>query len=901
MLRKFLKILLILFSLTALSYSQWVQQSSGTTNLLLNIFFADQNTGFAVGITGTVLKTTNGGTNWILQSVTGQNLFGVFFLNPMTGYICGGGGLISKTTDGGASWVTQAPPVELYINIFFLDQNTGFACGTSGIIIKTTNGGTNWVQQNSGVSLFLQSIKFTNTSTGYSAGYNGTVVKTTDGGANWSTLTTGVTDHLFGMALISASTVYVSGEAGRILKTTNGGASWVNQVSNAGNRIVNLFFVNANTGTGAGHGNIIIRTTNGGAAWIPQSSGLSGIDFYGVHFTSQQTGYIAGDNGKILYTNTGGFPIPPAPNLLVPSNGAINVSLTPLLAWDSAASAKTYQLQLATDSNFTSPILDTSLLVTTQFTIPSGILNNNVLYYWRVRSQNAAGNGPWSSIFRFRTIVALPNAPGLLLPLNGAINVSLTPFFDWDSTSPADSYTLQASLDTSFTNLQVFIVGITQSFLNLTNPPLQHNFRYYWRVNAVNFAGTSPWSAVFNFTTVFGIPAAPVLLYPPNNAIGINLTPTLDWIDDISAISYQLQLSQDSTFGTTIIDSTGFSVSQLTVRSGLLVNVQSYYWRVRTTNSIGTGPYSQRWKFTTLLSPPGIPVLIDPPNGAINISTTPTLDWNDVPFTETYRVQVSGDSTFASTLINAGGLTFSQYPVPGGILQNNTTYFWRVNASNSAGSGPFSAVWRFRTVVTPPVAAPVLLSPPNGAVNQGITPTLDWSDVFGADGYKVLVSADSLFNTWLIDTTIGATSQFTVPPGILSGSTTYYWRVRAFNIGGFGPWSVTWRFSTAPIGINIIGTEIPTEFKLYNNYPNPFNPVTRIKFDIPVISGNRAADVKVIIFDITGKEVTILVNRQLSPGRYEAEWNASKYSTGVYFFRIIAEDFTDIKKMVLVK
>lgn len=161
-----------------------------------------------------------------------------------------------------------------------------------------------------------------------------------------------------------------------------------------------------------------------------------------------------------------------------------------------------------------------------------------------MRSENPGSTGPWSFSFNFRTIVSLPNAPGLLLPVNGANNVSLTPFFDWDSTSPADSYTLQASLDTSFTNNPVFYSGITQSFLNLTNPQLQNNLRYYWRVNATNIAGTGPWSAVFNFTTVLGMPAAPTLLLPLNNATGVSLTPLLDWVEDISATNYQVQISQ---------------------------------------------------------------------------------------------------------------------------------------------------------------------------------------------------------------------------------------------------------------------------------------------------------------------------------------------------------------------
>jgi Secretion system C-terminal sorting domain len=535
-------------------------------------------------------------------------------------------------------------------------------------------------------------------------------------------------------------------------------------------------------------------------------------------------------------------------------------------------------------------------------TIPSGALLNNTLYFWRVRSQNAAGNGPWSAIFRFRTIVALPNAPGLLLPVNGASNVPLNPLFDWDSNSTATFYRLQAALDTSFTNPPVDITNITQSFLNLVTPPLQNNFRYYWRVSATNIAGTGPWSAVFSFTTVLGLPSAPAHLAPPNNSTGISLTPLLDWVDDISATSYRLQLSEDSTFvAQSILDTTGFSVSSVTVRSGLLTNVRSYFWRVRTTNPIGTGPFSVPWKFTTLLAPPVQPILVSPLNNSTNISTTPTLDWDSVPYAASYRVQISTDPAFGNTITNISGLTASQYNVPGGTLENNTLYYWRVNATNTAGTGPYSAVWNFRTVISPPVAAPNLISPPNGATNQSATPTLDWNDVFGTNGYRLQVSSDSLFNLEpVLDTTI-VPSQFTVPAGILVGNTFYYWRVRGFNVGGFGPWSVTWRFRTGPISINPIGTEIPTEFRLYGNYPNPFNPSTNIRFDIPQSDRVMLSYVRLSVFDITGKEIAVLVNERLSPGKYELLWDGSSFASGIYFYRLLAGEHTGISKMILLK
>lgn len=891
--KKYLCILFLLLFPFTLS-AQWVSLPSGTTNILTNVQFIDANTGYIVGISGTVRKTTNGGTNWSAISVVPENLYNVFFVNSSTGYICGDGGYITKTTNGGSSWSTQSPPVELYRGLFFNNDQTGYACGSTGTIAKTTNGGSQWTALNSGVTVFLQNIKFADQSTGYAVGFNGTILKTTNSGDNWVQQTSGTTELLFGLAVISGDVVYVSGEGGKFFKTTNGGSSWVELTTGIVNRGVNLNFVNANTGTAACLNNIILKTTNGGSTWLQQNSGLTGQDFFGVYFTSPLTGFVVGSDGNILFTTTGGFPVPSAPNLLTPTNGANNISLTPLLDWDSITTAKTYQVQIDTDTLYNSPVYDQSDIIVTQSSVPSGLLTNNVLYFWRVRATNAGSTGAWSQNFRFRTIVALPVAPLLQTPTNNAVNIPLNPTFDWDSTSPADYYTLQAALDTSFTNLQVNITGITQSFLPLA-APLNPNFKYFWRVSATNAAGTGPWSEKYNFITILGSPAAPVLLYPADGAIGINLTPTLDWIDDYSVTSYQVQLSQDSTFASTILDQSGFTSSQFTVPGGLLVNVQRYFWRVRTTNSIGTGPWSQPWDFLTLLSAPAVPTLVSPPNNSTDITTTPTLDWDSIPFAETYRVQLSIDPGFGSFIINIAGLTSSQYNVTGGALNNNTTYYWRVSASNQAGTSAFSTVWNFKTVVSPPVAAPSLLSPPNGAINQPITPALDWNDVFGTEGYKIIVAVDSFFNTLVMDTTI-TPSGLTVPVGKLNGSTTYFWRVRGFNVGGFGPWSVTWKFTTNPVGITQLGSEIPKSYKLYNNYPNPFNPTTKIKFDIP-----KSSYVSVAIYDLTGREVSMLVNEELSAGSYEALWNASGFSSGVYVYRIITPAFTSVKKMVVVK
>lgn len=101
---------------------------------------------------------------------------------------------------------------------------------------------------------------------------------------------------------------------------------------------------------------------------------------------------------------------------------------------------------------------------------------------------------------------------------------------------------------------------------------------------------------------------------------------------------------------------------------------------------------------------------------------------------------------------------------------------------------------------------------------------------------------------------------------------------------------------TVPIGIQNISTEIPKEYKLYQNFPNPFNPTTNINFDI-IRNGN----VRIIVYDLLGREVETLVNQDMSPGRYKLDFNAVNYASGMYIYKIVTSDFVDVKKMLIVK
>jgi len=103
-------------------------------------------------------------------------------------------------------------------------------------------------------------------------------------------------------------------------------------------------------------------------------------------------------------------------------------------------------------------------------------------------------------------------------------------------------------------------------------------------------------------------------------------------------------------------------------------------------------------------------------------------------------------------------------------------------------------------------------------------------------------------------------------------------------------------YDTIDVGISNYSSLVPDKFSLYQNYPNPFNPSTNIRFDIA-----KSTFASIVVYDILGKEVSQLVNQVLTPGSYQYSFNAGNFPSGIYYYKIQTDQFTDIKKMMLLK
>jgi hypothetical protein len=97
-------------------------------------------------------------------------------------------------------------------------------------------------------------------------------------------------------------------------------------------------------------------------------------------------------------------------------------------------------------------------------------------------------------------------------------------------------------------------------------------------------------------------------------------------------------------------------------------------------------------------------------------------------------------------------------------------------------------------------------------------------------------------------------------------------------------------------GVENISSEVPSLYSLSQNYPNPFNPITNVKFSIL-----NAGEVKLVVYDIMGREVQTLVNESLQAGTYETTFDGSSLNSGVYFYKLVTEGFTETKRMTLIK
>jgi len=344
-------ILFLIIDFKSFAQSGWTIQQSKTKEGLYSVFFSNTENGYAVGNRGTILKTNNGGVQWIADTVQDNgNFTSLFSIKNMT-YVVGrgflttpkthlGGGLIFKTKDMMANWSVTKTDYGEYLNylysIYFVNSDTGYIVGQCGLILKTIDGGENWIVKSllrqDEEQYDLKSVYFINANTGYAVGgkNKGMILKTIDGGETWIKKSCKSNQTLNSTFFINSKIGYAVGgtpfgENGIILKTIDAGEGWIEQtypkLDKEKYELESIFFNDSATGYAVGGSviidtvknlmhvskvdGLILKTNDGGKTWIRQNSGVDKV-LLSVFFTDYNNGYIVGDGGVILKTMTGG-------------------------------------------------------------------------------------------------------------------------------------------------------------------------------------------------------------------------------------------------------------------------------------------------------------------------------------------------------------------------------------------------------------------------------------------------------------------------------------------------------------------------------------------------------------------------------------------------------------------
>ncbi|MEO8512970.1 MAG: hypothetical protein ABI543_05395 [Ignavibacteria bacterium] len=472
------------------------------------------------------------------------------------------------------------------------------------------------------------------------------------------------------------------------------------------------------------------------------------------------------------FTTIVSVPLSPVP--VTPLNNAVGQNLSLTLVWNKSSFASTYRVQVATDSLFTSIIVNDSTLTDSTRAV-SGLtpLTN---YWWRINAKNIAGTSSYSAVWKFKTLGS-PLQVTLLNPPNNAINQPVSIQFRWsratEQTSPftgADNISLNTegeknttrSIDIAeetdaISNYWYELVTDTVSFANLnrdstltdttkTVSGLSNLTSYYWRVKAKNQIAWGGYSAWFKFTTLVSAPIAPLLVSPANNVTGQNLALTLVWNKSINASTYRVQLATDSLFTGIIVNDSTLTDSTRAV-SGL-TPLTNYWWRINAKNIAGTSSYSAVWKFKTLGSPLQV-TLLNPPNNSINQPVSIQFRWSRAPeqtapyqgpdninlnkqrekktpthidiaeetdAISNYWYELVTDTVSFANLNRDSTLTDTTKTVSG--LSNTTNYWWRVKAKNQISWGNFAGWFKFTTAILPPAVVNLNVIP-GGFYNTG--------------------------------------------------------------------------------------------------------------------------------------------------------------------------------------
>ncbi len=756
---------------------------------------------------------------------------------------------------------------------------------------------SSWHVQNSGTTKDLNSVFFINQNTGWTSG-NNKLLKTSNSGYTWDSVTVGVNSDIRSVYFVNNNTGWVCGTNGVILKTTNSGLNWLNQTFNSLLTFASIYFISSDTGFVAGNGGLIYKTVNGGINWTSVNPGFPSTNFTQIKFINSLTGFCTGffNTSRLIKTTNAGntwFEISPALGF-----GLSFSFINELTGWTSGANGTSKTTNGGTNWIYTE-FFD-NLLNSIQFVNPlTGYCVGTSSKIFKTTNEGANWNviytGPFTvpnSIFAFDSNKVWACGTGGTIYYGGN-NLIDTVSIKYFPLKVGNSWTYKwtdKNMQTGYTKTTIMWDTVIDKVTYYLLPGISNFTTQLITLDSLtgNIYGYVP-------DICSGRKLIDSLAARKNDLYYICSLPNQNQCTDTSDVSLFGSNIKTKSFKIPYFDEFNYRFGKGfgLIRSSITeIGVGTTYWELEgcVLDGIVHGDTS-----TTL---------IQTISGTVKFSDNNQTASNG--YVKAIKLNYSNGAivTLDSTQIGANGIyTLSNLPLdscdivayPNSEKQADfvptfypSTISWQNAVKVYTGNNPTNiniSVYRKNEI--------------QGmySISGMIMPQT--RNVTGLPGAIVYIKQGNYFRNFYLTNSSGHYDVHHLPAG--------NYEVIADRLGYIGAQQnaaisnsnlLNLNFTLIPIftGIHSISNIVPEKFSLYQNYPNPFNPVTNIRFDIP-----KSSFVTIKIYNVLGKESAVLLNESKAAGSYEIDFDASTLTSGVYFYRLETESFTETKRMVILK
>ena len=774
----------------------WAPSGSGiTSGFIGTLAFTSESTGYAQGFS--VFKTDNGGESWTEIHDIHANC--VYFVNEQTGYILGSSGTILKTIDAGANWTELETGITHHLHeAYFHSPDVGFVGGRSGSIYKTTDGSENWTQVHLGPSeVTVTGIDFIDENLGYAVGERGYIVKTEDGGDTWQQVNSNTIRDLRAIDITPDGTPFVVGQDGIVFRKVPSHTLSFNVTDTEANPIDDAVVTFNGVPYSAGHyvfpglipDDYTYSVTKAGYSVESGTATIVDEDLtiditlepsYKATFSVLSNYYSSPIQGAVINagalgnatTNASGIAvienIEPGDNYsfeviadnfllyeetfdIIDGDIVIQVlldadidapfalpatDLTPFgfrANWDEVVEADEYLLYVSAD-DFENHLIDGQVVNITEYIIDNA--SPDTEYKYRVRAINQYGASGFSNEITVITLsLPIPEIPVAI----AATEVTQTGFTaNWETADYAEGYLLYVSDDDFTTHIDGYdgkdITELSEEIIDLEPGTV-----YKYRLKAYNTEGESNFSNTIEVTTEsLVIPDAPLALEATDIT---QATFTANWEAADNADGYLLYVSDDD-FATHLDDYYGKDITGLSEVITELEPETTYKYRLKAYSADGESDFSNTIEVTTeSLVIPDAPLALE----ATDITqATFTANWEAADNADGYLLYVSQDD-FTTHLDGYDGKDITGLSEVITELEPETTYKYRLKAYNEDGESGYSNIIEVTTTDTGTsvntLAEENIVIYPNPAQNHIYIEGLETSstiDVFSITGAKLM-------------------------------------------------------------------------------------------------------------------------------------------------------------------